>query len=429
MNPVSVTLTPSSSSTTAQSDTHALDSLRQEDARAIHQMVQRFQASTTSVLPRLGRFWAEDVLHDLDCLARFNRAAGHISLPPLRPDIPVGGRLRHFAPLWAALFNDPYCTSVLYDGLIPEFRDLPPYRGPCPLRPLARDQRRPMRLMLQELLNLRVIQRLSPDEERSPYVHRHGCGLAAWTPPHALRPCYSTYFLVPKHDGGFRGCLDLRFLNQYVRSPHFKMETLQTFKAICQPGDWMTSIDLRHAYLHTPLHPAYRQTHRFRQLDPDTDRPTTFQFRAMTFGLNCAPRVFTRLVRPVAALLRQRYGIRLCVYLDDVAILGRSRAECSRHTAVVAAAFRSLGLLLNQSKSELEPVQHGRKFLGLEPDLRAHCMVLRLPQAKRHAMQRSCRQLLSFHLAYVLPNPMSSGVCHHVLASWRRDEILSMYSL
>lgn len=33
---------------------------------------------------------------------------------------------------------------------------------------------------------------------------------------------YSSYFLVPKRDGGFRPILDLRPLNQYLRPLHFK---------------------------------------------------------------------------------------------------------------------------------------------------------------------------------------------------------------
>eukprot|EP01050_Picozoa_sp_SAG11_P033688 SAG11_NODE_11559_length_752_cov_2.597243_1_plen_121_part_10 len=40
-------------------------------------------------------------------------------------------------------------------------------------------------------------------------------------------------------------------------------------------------------------------------------------------------------------------------------------------------------------------MQHGRRFLGVEPDLRAEYMVLRLPASKRADLRRSCLRLLS----------------------------------
>ena len=39
----------------------------------------------------------------------------------------------------------------------------------------------------------------------------------------------STLFLVPKKDGGQRPVINLKCLNSFVVSPHFKMEGIQTF--------------------------------------------------------------------------------------------------------------------------------------------------------------------------------------------------------
>jgi hypothetical protein len=360
-------------------------------------------ASLHSVLAQSGQTWAQSVLADLDLLAATTMAAGaSIDLTPALPHLPVGGRLRSFTPLWAAMIQDPFCTSLLHEGLIPDLIRVPPYRGPPPIRPLLPDQVTPVRDMLRELLQLNVIQRLSPDESVSPYVHQHCSGLAVWRPPSTLRPCFQTYFLVPKHDGGWRGCLDFRWLNQFVRSPHFKMDSMKTLRQLARPGDYMTSIDLRHAYMHCPLHDAYRQLHRFRHLDPDSGLPQSFEFSAMTFGLNCSPRIFTRLLRPVCSFLRRRYSIRLVCYLDDIAILGDSPARCSRDTAIVAECLRSLGFLLHTDKSELHPAQHGRTFLGLEPDFRAEHMCLRLPIKKRRDIRRGCSRLLSLASASLL---------------------------
>ena len=106
----------------------------------------------------LGRSWAKSVLHDLDKLAAVTSAAGASQfLTPAKPEIPVGGRFKHFTPLWAALLDDPFCTSVLHEGVVPQLKKSPPYRGPPPLRPLPADQVQPMRKMLRELLDLRHI--------------------------------------------------------------------------------------------------------------------------------------------------------------------------------------------------------------------------------------------------------------------------------
>eukprot|EP01047_Picozoa_sp_COSAG01_P140464 COSAG01_NODE_71374_length_256_cov_0.649682_1_plen_80_part_01 len=48
-----------------------------------------------------------------------------------------------------------------------------------------------------------------------------------------------------------------------------------------------------------------------------------YQFRTLCFGLRSAPRVFTRLLRPIVALLRQR-SMRLIIFLDDIAVLAQS---------------------------------------------------------------------------------------------------------
>jgi len=165
--------------------------------------------------------------------------------------------MRHFAPLWAALLDDPFASSACYEGIVPDLHKIPPYRGPPPLRPLPADRVRPMREMVQELLDLNVIRRLTREEARSPYIHPDSPqGLRVWIPPKSLRPVYSNYFLIPKKDGGMRGCLDLRHVNEHVRCPHFLMETLRHLRQICRTGDYMCSLDVRHQNL--LLKPTYK---------------------------------------------------------------------------------------------------------------------------------------------------------------------------
>ena len=64
----------------------------------------------------------------------------------------------------------------------------------------------------------------------------------------------SNMFLVPKKDGGQRPVVNLKGLNKYVQTEHFKMEGLHTVKQLVRPGDWLTKVDLKDAYFSVPIH-------------------------------------------------------------------------------------------------------------------------------------------------------------------------------
>ena len=49
---------------------------------------------------------------------------------------------------------------------------------------------------------------------------------------------YSTYFLVPKKDGGIHPILNLKFFNKNMVKQHFKMEMLQSIIKVMVPDLW-----------------------------------------------------------------------------------------------------------------------------------------------------------------------------------------------
>ena len=57
------------------------------------------------------------------------------------------------------------------------------------------------------------------------------------------------------------------------------------------------------------------------------------QFMTLPFGLGSAPRIFTKLLKPVVGLLR-RLGVKLINYLDDILILAKTKVQLvqSRNT-------------------------------------------------------------------------------------------------
>ena len=60
---------------------------------------------------------------------------------------------------------------------------------------------------------------------------------------------YSRLFVVWKTSGLWCPVIDLPALNRFVDVSHFQMETIQSVLLSIRQEDWMTSINLREAYL------------------------------------------------------------------------------------------------------------------------------------------------------------------------------------
>ena len=164
------------------------------------------------------------------------------------------------------------------------------------------------------------------------------------------RAFYGRLFTVPKSSGGLRPVLDLSSLNKFLKTIHFRMETPHSIRESIRPGDWATSLDLKDAYFHVPIHRNYRKFLRFVWND------RIFQFRSLPFGLSLAPWVFTKITRELAILARSQ-GIRLRMYLDDWLTLASSKVLSLSHTEKVLALTSSMGFLPNWEKSALTPSQ------------------------------------------------------------------------
>ena len=79
-----------------------------------------------------------------------------------------------------------------------------------------------------------------------------------------------------------------------------------------------------------------------------------------TFGLACAPWVFTKTLKPLTAQLRQ-LGMRLIVYIDDILILAESKELARDHVIGLVYLLENLGIVI--TKCVLEPTQ-SVEFLG-----------------------------------------------------------------
>jgi len=109
----------------------------------------------------------------------------------------------------------------------------------------------------------------------------------------------SQIFLVEKKDGGQRPVINLKGLNQFVKTEHFKMEGLHLLPGLLQPQDLMIKMNLKDTYLQIPIHPNYQHLLTFQW------KEKTYMFQCLPFDLSAASRVFTKLLKPVVGFLRQ----------------------------------------------------------------------------------------------------------------------------
>ena len=160
----------------------------------------------------------------------------------------------------------------------------------------------------------------------------------------------SRIFEVPKKSGGHRLVLDLKDLNQYLKKIHFKMEGLLDIASLISCGDFLASWDLQDAFLTIAMHSSC-----FKYLCFDFD-DVRYCFKAMVFGLTCAPRVFTKLLKVPLSLLRVN-GIKNSAWLDDILLVGSSLSNTLDIISQSRSLLESLGFIVKESKSHLTPTQ------------------------------------------------------------------------
>lgn len=199
----------------------------------------------------------------------------------------------------------------------------------------------------------------------------------------------SNLFLVEKKGGGQRPVINLSTLNSFVCHHHFKMEDLKVVADSLRPLDFMCKIDLRDAYFAIPIHPAHQKLLCFQF------KNVTYQFKCLPFGLTSAPRVFTKVLKPLIVYVR-RLGLRICIYLDDMLILNSQREGAMRDASLMLHLLENLGFVVNMDKSILFPSQE-MEFLGVL--VSSIHMSFSLPESKVLNLRNDCRRLLSSRTA------------------------------
>ena len=194
----------------------------------------------------------------------------------------------------------------------------------------------------------------------------------------------SNVFLVPKKEGQSRLILNLKALNTYTVRKHFKMEDIRSVKDLLNRGDYMCKLDLKDAYLSVPINVHHRKFLQFQW------EGVVYQYKALPFGLATAPRVFTKLLKPVLAHLRAK-GLRLVAYLDDMLIIGSNKVEAEKAYRRTKQLLEELGFVINRKKSQPQAAQC-IEFLGFI--VNSLSMSFKLPKSKVKEIKNKCRQAL-----------------------------------
>ena len=119
------------------------------------------------------------------------------------------------------------------------------------------------------------------------------------------------------------------------------MEDLHLFPDLLQAQDRMVKLYLKDAYLQVPIHPDHQYLLTFQW------ERRSYMFKCLPFGFSSAPRVFSKLLKPVVVFLMQ-IGCRLIIYLDDELMLHQNRKQLHQITQLTCQLFEGLGLMINQ---------------------------------------------------------------------------------
>ena len=272
--------------------------------------------------------------------------------------LPLAGRLQYFIKNWEMLTQDQWVLDAVQGYKVPFTQT--PYQ-PHPPRALHHpsEEEEIMQEVIKGMLEKQAIEETTPRG----------------------RSFLSMIFLMPKKDTDQRPVINLKSLNRFVHTEHFKMEGIHVLRDLLRAGGWMGKIDLKDAHFTLPIQEEDRAFLKCSFKDH------TYQFKCLPSGLACAPWVFTKTLTPIAAQLRQ-LGMRLIVYIDNILILAELAQD---HVIRLVYMLENLGFAVSKAKCQLEPTQ---TIQFLRFSVHSLKQELSLPSAKVKKIRVDTRSLL-----------------------------------
>ena len=185
--------------------------------------------------------------------------------------------------------------------------------------------------------------------------------------------------------------------NLFNSNPHNEIKKLLqkgVFElARSEPGELFIStifirpshIDLQNEYYTVPVSPIHWKYLRFFL------QGQLYQYTCLPNGLASAPHIFTKIMKPVYALLRLKGHISFG-YIDDSYLQDDSFGGCKTNAEDTINLFESLGFVLHQTKPVTTPAQ---KLILLGFVLNSENMTVSLTLERARKNKRACNELLS----------------------------------
>ena len=156
----------------------------------------------------------------------------------------------------------------------------------------------------------------------------------------------SSIFLGEKKENKHRLILNLKEFNKNVVYWHFKMDNLKTSLNMMRQNCFIASIDLNDAYYSVPVALTNQKYLLFKF------EGQLYKFVCLPNGLSSAPRIFTKLLKPVFSALHKQ-GHQIMAYLDDSFLMGDTFEECKKSVIATVKLFTKLGFQVHPDKSNL----------------------------------------------------------------------------
>lgn len=271
------------------------------------------------------------------------------------------GQNSHCVSEWTKLTSDQEILDMV-KGYTIELHEEPPLSGTRSNYQFSTTEEQVIELEISKLITKKVI---------IPSYHEVG-------------EFISPIFLCPKKDDTHRMILNLKHLNTCVDNYHFKMDTLWSVIKLMTPSCFMARIDLKDAYYSVPVASSSQKLLKL------SWKGQLYQYTCLPNGLSSCPRKFTKLLKPVFAVLRKK-GHVSSGYIDDSYLQGTTFHDCARNVVDTVELFSKLGLVAHPEKSVFEPTQI-LEFLGFL--LNSILMRISLTPQKVEKVQNACISLL-----------------------------------
>jgi len=273
-----------------------------------------------------------------------------------------GGDIKKCIEEWYPITKDKFILDIVKQGLKLEFENDIPKQNSYPHTKYSHEENEILKLEVQKLIKKGIVQRC--EREDGDFI--------------------STLFTRPKKDGNLRMILNLKPFNKFIKYKHFKMESIETAINCMKPGIYMGSVDLKDAFFSIPMYEPHQKYLKF------VFNNICYKFICMPMGYGPSMRIFTKVLKPIYAFLRNRM-FESAVYVDDNLLFGGSMAECDNNIWATTNLLRNLGFTIHAEKSILLPTQ---KIIFLGFILNSLNMTITLTDTKKEKIIMLCQDAI-----------------------------------